>query len=132
MRRNWIGTVVLAGVSMVAGLLFSQIWEQVQGQNVGFSAEQPPQVVVKQPAELPKWCVNFTMLQPGVQVITIVDTERKKIAVYHMDMVSGGVKFKTLRDIQQDLILDQYNALTPLPTEILKWNKETEHSKGRN
>ena len=132
MRRNWIGTIVLVGVSMIAGLLFSQIWEQVQGQNVGFSAEQPPQVVVKQPAELPKWCVNFTMVRPGVQVITIVDTETKRIAVYREDLQTGELEWLSTRNIEQDLMFDQHNALPPLPTQILKWSKEMEQSRGRN
>jgi len=135
MKRNWIGTVVVVGVSMVAGLFFSQIWVQVLGQQGGFPVEQQPpspQVVVKQQAELPKWCVDFAMVQPGVRVITIVDTETKKIAVYHMDMATGGVVFKSIRDIQPDLMVDQFNALSPLPVEIMKWNRATEQSKGKN
>ena len=131
MRKNWIGTIALVGVSVIAGSFFSQIWEQVQGQPVGFAVEQvQPQVVVQQPPELPKWCVNFAMLQPGLQVITIVDTETKRIAVYHLDMGSGGVSFKSIRGIQHDLMVEEYNALTPLPTEIMRRFRETDL--GRN
>jgi len=129
MRKNWIGTVALVGVSMVAGLFLSQVWEQVQGQSVGLSVEPPLQVVVQQPAELPKWCVNFAMVQPGVQVITIVDTETKRILMYRSELQTGGVKLLSSRNIEGDLLFDQLNALPPLPADIMKWN---EQSKGRN
>ena len=126
MKKNWIGTVVLVGMSMVAGSLLPQMWEQVLGQPVGFSVEAP-QVVVNQPAELPKWCVDFVTLPPlqgetlpRIRVITVVDTESKRIAVYHMDLISGSVKLLTVRNIQPDLTLDQYNPTGLLPTEIMR------------
>jgi len=124
MRTNGIGTVVLVGVSMAAGLILSHVWEPVLGQPGGFSVEAPPQVVVRQQAELPKWCVDFTALpSPGggpspVRVITVVDTETKKIAVYHMDMSTGGLHWLSTRNIQPDLAIDQFNARSPLPSEL--------------
>ena len=125
MRKHWIGTVVLVGMSMVAGLLLTQMWDQVLGQPGVFSAPAP-QVVVHQQAELPKCCVDFTpLLLPGgvpspIRVITVVDTEAKKIAVYHLDLSSGGLKWLSTRDIQPDLKVNQHNALSPLPSEIAR------------
>ena len=126
MRKNWICTVVLVGVSTVAGLLLSQMREQVLGQPGGFAAEVPQQVVVQQQAELPKCCVDFTALPlPGggfshVRVITVVDTEAKKIAVYHLDTTTGGLQWLSTRDIQHDLMVNQFNAQSPLPSEITR------------
>jgi hypothetical protein len=124
MRRNWIGTVILVGMSMVAGLFLSQVWEPVLGQSGGFSVETPPQVVVQQQAELPKCCVDFTDLPSPrggpspIRVITVVDTEAKKIAVYHMELSTGGLRWLSTRDIRPDLTIHQFNALSPLPSEL--------------
>ena len=130
MRKNWIGTGVLVGASLIAGALFSQIWEQVLGQPGSFSVEVP-QVVVNQPAELPKWCVDFVTLPayPGVRVITIVDTESKAIVVYHEDLTTGGVTWLSTRNIQQDLMFRGFNVLSPTPMELIR---ELERSKGKN
>ena len=124
--KNWIGTVVLIGVSVTVGLFLSQTWEQVLGQPGNFFTEAP-QVVLRQQAELPKWCVDFVTLPPlqgeslpRFRVITVVDTETKKIAVYHLDMSTGGVRLLSVRDIQPDLRLDQFNATSPLPSEIIR------------
>lgn len=133
MRKNWIGTGFVIGASLIAGLLLSQVWEQVLGQPVGFSAEPPPQIVLNQPA-LPKLCVDFVTLptQPGVRVVTVVDTETKKIAVYHEDMATGGVKWLATRDIQPDLKFTQHNPLIPYPVDIIKRHREMEQSMGKN
>ena len=125
MKKNWIGTVVLVGVSVAVGLCLSQMWEQVLGQPGGFAAPAP-QVVVNQPAELPKLCVDFaTVTVPAqggrpaeIRVITVVDTEAKKIAVYHLEMTTGKLWLRSTRDIQPDLMINQFNATLPLPSEI--------------
>jgi len=125
MKRNGIGAVILVGVSVAAGLFLSQMWEPVLGQHGGFSTADP-QIVVNQPAELPKLCVDFvtvTMPMQGgrpaeIRVITVVDTEAKKIAVYHLEMATGKLYCRSTRDIQPDLMVTQFNAMPPLPSEV--------------
>ena len=125
MRKNgnWMGTVVLVGVSMVAGAVLSQMWGQpVHGQPAGFFVDSPPvppQVVVQQPAELPKWYVDFTPLSPQIRAITVVDTEAKKIAFYHLDVTDGGLRWLSTRNIQPDLMVDQHNPRSPLPSDVM-------------
>jgi hypothetical protein len=127
MRKNWIGTVVLVGTSLIAGALFSQMWEQSLGQPGGFIAEPqvPPQVVVNQPAELPKWFVETVALPPLAdnlpqRAIIIVDTESKKIAVYRLETATGKLWWLSTRDIAGDLKVNQFNATSPLPAEMMK------------
>ena len=134
MKKNWIGTVILVSASMGIGLFLSQVFEPAIGQPVGFFVEgmqvapqATPQVVVQQQPELPKWLVDFAALPPlpgesipRFRAVTIVDTESKKIAVYHLDLTTGGVRLLSVRDIQPDLMLDQFNALSPLPSEIIR------------
>ena len=128
MKKNWIGTVILVGVSLAAGSFLSQMWEPVLGQYGGFVAEasQDPKVVVNQSAELPKLCVDFVTVMVPTQegrlaetrVITVVDTESKKIAVYHLEMATGKLWWRCTRDIQPELMVNQFNAMLPLPSEV--------------
>ena len=113
---------------MAAGMFLSPTWEPVHGNpGVGFSAESPqiaPQVVVQQPAELPNWFVDFVSLppQPGrpeVRVITLVDTETKRILVYHLNVFDGGLWLLSSRNIQPDLVMDEYNPRPPFPSELI-------------
>ena len=130
MKKNWIGTVVLVGVSMATGMFLSQTWEQaLLGQPPGgFSVEVPqvaPQVVVQQSAELPKWFVNFTpappqLGKPEIQVITVVDAETKRIATYHLNLTDGGLWLLSSRNIQPDLMLDQHNPRPPVPADLMR------------
>ena len=125
MKKNWIGAAMMVGVSVLAGLLLSQMWEQVLGQPAGGFSTPAPQVVMNVPAELPKCYVDFTTLPtvhgeiPRIRVITVVDTEAKRIAVYHMEMFTGQLQLRGVRDIQPDLMLNQFNATLPLPSEIV-------------
>ena len=125
MGKQWIGTAMLVGVSVTAGLLLPQVWEQVLGQHAGFH-DVDPQVVVQQQPELPKCLVDFVTLplpngHPSqIRVITVVDTEAKKIAVYHMDLTTGGLQWLSTRAIQPDLAVHQFNARSPLPSEVAR------------
>ena len=133
MKKIWIGVIALIGISLT-GAFFLQMWEQVFGQPVGFSVDAP-QVVVNQPAVLPKWCVDFIFLPPQggklpeIRVITIVDTETKRIAVYHMELATGKLWLLSVRDIQPDLMLNEFNAISPLPSEL---SKELQRLEGKN
>ena len=128
MKKNWMGTVVLIGVSMVAGQLLSQMWEQVQGQPVGgFAVDAPPiapQVVVRQPGIPPNWFVDFVSLppqvgKPEIRAITVVNTEAKKIALYHLNVTDCSLKWFGTRNIQPDLMFDQYDGTSPLPSNLI-------------
>jgi len=137
MRKNWIGTVVLVGVSVAVGMFLSQTWEQVHGQPVGFSMEAPqvaPQVVVQQPSELPKWFVDFTPSpqhwgKPEIRVVTVVDTETKRILVYHLNLTDGGLWFLSSRNIQPDLMVDQHNPRPPFPSDLILERQRLEQVK---
>ena len=125
MKTNWIGTAILVNVSVAAGLLFSQMREQVFGQHAGFP-NADPKVVVQQQAELPKCLVDFVTLPlpnggpSQIRVITVVDTEAKKIAVYHLDLMTGDLQWLSTRAIQPDLAVHQFNARSPLPSEVAR------------
>jgi hypothetical protein len=123
MKASWIGSVVLAFICLTLGYLFSAAKDQAVGQQSGYPG-MPPQVVVRPHAELPKCIVDFAPYEdpanPGrkLRVITVVDPEAKRIAVYHEELATGKVWWLSTRDIQPDLEIDQFNATSPLPSEL--------------
>jgi len=120
-----MSAIGIACASITIGLLLPHMREHVLGQPVGFSTHAP-QVMVQQQTEPPKCVVDFTMLPPQggnppqIRVITIVDTEAKRIAVYHLEIATGNLWLLSVRDIQPDLMLQQFNAKPPLPSEIAR------------
>jgi hypothetical protein len=52
------------------------------------------------------------------QILTVVDQRQKVISVYHVDGVNGKIALCSVRNIQGDLQMPEYNTGKPLPTEI--------------
>ncbi|MDR3199645.1 MAG: hypothetical protein LBU34_17400 [Planctomycetaceae bacterium] len=125
MKRNAAYLGVLAFSLLMLSFLVSLVWNQVSAQPVNLPGALP-QVVVRPPAEPPKWLVDFSSyedpMNPAkkIRVITVVDPESKRIVVYHEDLATGQVKLLSSRNIQNDLLLDQFNAVSPTPSEIEK------------
>jgi hypothetical protein len=82
------------------------------------------QVIVRPPEEPPKWLVAFTPIDDPVNpaqkimAITVVDPETKRILIYHANLSFGALKFISSRDILPDIMLGEYNAVSPTPREI--------------
>jgi hypothetical protein len=54
----------------------------------------------------------------GRQQITIVDPRQRVMAVYHVDRASGALQLKSVRNLQWDLLIEDYNSGTPAPRDI--------------
>src|SRR4051812_38827699 len=54
----------------------------------------------------------------GRQQITIVDPRQKVIAVYHVDRATGALALKSVRNLQWDLQIEDYNSASPAPRDI--------------
>jgi hypothetical protein len=54
----------------------------------------------------------------GRQQITIVDPRQRVMAVYHVDRTSGALQLKSVRNLQWDLLIEDYNSGTPAPRDI--------------
>lgn len=117
-------SIVLGTIVLVLGYLFSLVREPVFGQPPTGTYSSHPQVVVKPPADPPKWLVDFSSTDDPtnparkLRVITIVDPETQRIVVYHEDLALGTVKWCSTRNIQPDLSIDAYNAIKPTPREV--------------
>jgi hypothetical protein len=52
------------------------------------------------------------------QQVTVIDGKNRVIAVYHVELATGEVKLRCVRNIHWDLQLMHYNGQSPLPREI--------------
>jgi hypothetical protein len=54
----------------------------------------------------------------GAQLVTVLDTKARAMAVYRVDAVSGKIKLLSVRNLHWDLQVLQLNSENPLPQEI--------------
>jgi hypothetical protein len=105
MRRTGLGALVGAVLVLLAGLL-------VESRNQ--AAAQPnggPEVG----GEL----ITFTSPAPeNRQLLTVIDPRSRAMAVYQIDSTTGVVSLKSVRNIQWDLMMSEFNGVSPLPREI--------------
>ena len=59
-----------------------------------------------------------TSNQQFVQQMVVVDTATKAISVYHVQQDTGIIVLKSVRRIDADLALDEFNAADPSPSKV--------------
>jgi len=52
------------------------------------------------------------------QQVTVIDPKREVLSVYHVDLTSGAIVLRSVRNIHWDLQMSDYNGQKPLPREI--------------
>lgn len=52
------------------------------------------------------------------QMLTVVDPRQRVVSVYHIDLATGKIALKSVRNIQWDLQMTYLNNESPLPQEI--------------
>ena len=83
-----------------------------------FGHEQP--VLAQRPFSEPssELIALPTTIDSGHQQITIIDPIKRAMSVYHIDLSSGKITLKCVRNIYGDLQIDDFNAEAPLPRDI--------------
>ena len=64
-------------------------------------------------------------LQPGndgVRRLVVFDGSSGALAIYHIDGQAGRLELRSVRNIRYDLKLEEFNATSPLPSELRKLN----------
>ena len=56
--------------------------------------------------------------RPRFQQLTVIDPRSRVMSVYHVELESGAITLKSVRNISWDLLLREFNAVNPLPGEI--------------
>lgn len=105
MRGAWMA-VGFAGC--LAFLALVSVFPQAQAQRPVSQAERG------QPGEL----LALSMDVEGRQQVTVVDPRRQVLAVYHIDRNTGAIALRSVRNVQWDLVMEDFNSGAPTPREI--------------
>jgi hypothetical protein len=54
----------------------------------------------------------------GIQQLTLIDTQARVMGVYHVERASGKIVLKSVRNVNWDLQMDEFNGQRPSPREI--------------
>lgn len=57
-------------------------------------------------------------LSDGRQQVVLVDARSRALGVYHIDRGTGQISLKSVRSVQGDLMMDDFNGGNPAPQEI--------------
>jgi hypothetical protein len=104
MRGAWMGFGLVSLVLLVG----AAIYPEAQAQRPVTGAERG------QPGEL----LALSMDVEGRQQVTVVDPRRQVMAVYHIDRNTGGINLRSVRNVQWDLVMEDFNSGSPTPREI--------------
>ena len=54
----------------------------------------------------------------GPSQVTLIDVEKRVMSVYHVDRSTGGIELKSVRNFHWDLLIEEFNGVSPLPRDI--------------
>ncbi len=66
----------------------------------------------------PELITLTTPLGDAKQQLTVIDPRSRVLSIYHVELASGAVTLKSVRNIHWDLQMSEFNATSPLPREI--------------
>lgn len=112
MKRVILGTLVSLGLVMVAVATAQQRGE--------FAPQRGPLAAAPAPtvAAGTELIVLSSTMADGVQVLTVVDPRQRALSVYHIELATGKIALKSVRNIQWDLKITDFNNVDPSPQQI--------------
>ncbi len=111
MKRTVLG--ILLGLVLVAAVSVAQQRGDVLGQRTTST--------VSGPVAGSELIVVPTSLGEKGQMLTVVDPRQRVISVYHIDVNTGKITLKSVRNIRWDLQVPDFNNANPTPKEIQSW-----------
>ncbi len=104
MRAAVVGMFVALGVLVVGAVGFPEA-----------TAQRPP-AAQDRAASAELLALSFDA--EGRQQVTVIDPRTRVMAVYHVDRATGALSLKSVRNVQWDLLIEDFNSANPTPREI--------------
>jgi hypothetical protein len=82
------------------------------------TAQTPSPVQIMQAAARGELIALDAMVGDKIQQVTIIDPKRRSLSVYHIELETGKIHLRSVRNISGDLEIEEYNTARPLPHEI--------------
>src|SRR5262245_57021153 len=101
MKATLIGAVGGALIVALAGFLFRE---------TPVYAQRPS--AVDSSTEL---ITHMTPIDNARQQLTVIDPRMQVMSIYHLDLPTGNVTLKSVRNIRWDLQIVEFNGTSPLP-----------------
>ncbi len=112
--KDWIGRSLFVVVVAVVAFVLTQRTNSVVSQTPSLTRAAASQ---SEAAGTGLHLVSTT-LPNGLQQLCVVDAQTKAIAVYQVDPSQGKLELKSVRSIRWDLQMEEFNAHSPLPSEL--------------
>jgi hypothetical protein len=107
MNRLMLGTLLVVGL-VTATVAVAQQRGELAAPHAGPPASASGSELIVVP----------TPLGDKGQVLTVIDPRQRVLSVYHIDLLTGKITLKSVRNIQWDLQITSLNNEIPLPQEI--------------
>jgi hypothetical protein len=125
-NASWLTPLFVAGL-FISSTYLPKTWSQnPSGQGVWAGPLGSPSgngVVVAGPSHCAgnqTHLMSSANLSNGFQQIVLVDPARQTMAVYHIDPDKGDIQLKSVRKIDADFALEEFNLGEPSPSTIRK------------
>ncbi len=110
------------GLSFVAVLVMVFLATTLDPSAYGQPPKQPQAQPVL-PSRLPVAAVGDLMAfssetATGPAQVTLIDGKTRVMCVYHIDRATGEIELKSVRNVNWDLLMEEFNGVRPLPREI--------------
>jgi len=102
--------VVLSWASAFDPLAYAQSPKPVQAQPV-----LPARLPVAAAGDLMAFSSETTS---GPSQVILIDSKTRAMCVYHVDRETGAVELKSVRNFHWDLLIEEFNGVSPLPRAI--------------
>src|SRR5947209_5057567 len=102
---------VVIGLLVGASLMVAGAWAVGAP---GFSQGQ----AVTTPAHGSDLIALATPVGDARQQLTVIDPKMHVVSVYHIELATGEITLKSVRNIHWDLQMSEFNGVNPLPREI--------------
>lgn len=110
----------LVGVSALSGLIWALSLDSWAQGRASKPLKQQPVLPARVPVASAGNVIAFCSdTGSGPSQVTLIDVEAQSMCVYHIDRSSGGkIELKSVRNFRWDLLMEEFNGVSPLPREI--------------